>query len=78
MLNALSELLGAFIRYLLFNFFGPLNGKEKRNFDSFLKEKSSDTSGNVSTDHWNGIIGLISFVLMLFLLYLIIGQSIFY
>lgn len=51
MLNALLELLGAFIRYLLFNFFGLLNGKEKRNFDSFLKEKSSDTSGNVSTDH---------------------------
>ena len=71
-MSAIFEIIGAFVRYLLFNTVYKIIGKgETKKLEYFMDDKKGKMFDNLNNDYSNGIVGFITFGLLLFLAYLL-------
>lgn len=69
---AVFEIIGGFVRYLLINAFYKIVGKsEKKNLNYFMNDKKGKMFDNLNNDYSNGIVGFVTFCLLLFVIYLL-------
>jgi len=71
---AIFEIIGGFVRFLLINAFFKIFGRrEPRKLKYFMNDKKGQNLSNLANDYSNGIIGFISFGVILYLVYLLFG-----
>lgn len=69
---AIFEIIGAFVRYLLVNTFYKIIGKSgTKKLEYFMYDKKGKMFDNLNNDYSNGIVGFITFGLLLFFAYLL-------
>lgn len=69
---AIFEIIGAFVRYLLVNTAYKIIGKGKtKKLEYFMDDKKGKMFYNLNNDYSNGVVGFITFGLLLFLAYLL-------
>jgi|GEM_PF-2108632 hypothetical protein len=63
---AVFEIIGGFVRYLLVNAFYKVVGKnETKKLSYFMDDKKGKMFDNLNNDYSNGIVGFITFSLIL-------------
>ena len=73
-MTAIFEIIGGFTRYLIYNGFQKVTGKNKtRNLGYFMEDKKGQIFSNTNKDYFNGFVGFVVFALTLWSLYIFIG-----
>ncbi|OWW24539.1 hypothetical protein B4Q04_14575 [Zobellia sp. OII3] len=69
---AILEIIGGFVRYLVINAFNKITGKKENiTLSHILEDKKGRSFANAQKDYSNGIVGFVTFALLLFFAYLL-------
>lgn len=67
---AVFEIIGGFIRFILYNLFNSTFRKnERKKLDYFMNDSKNQQFSNLNNDYYNGIVGFLTFGLLLLLAY---------
>ena len=68
------EIIGGFVRYLSVNAYYKIVGRSKtKTLDHFMNDENGKMFTNLNKDYSNGIVGFVSFGLLLYFGYLLLN-----
>ncbi len=68
---SIFEIVGMFVRYLFMNTFYRIFNRKRLRY--FMEDKKGQIFNNINKDYLNGVIGFITFALLLFFAYSLFG-----
>ena len=71
---SILEFLGALVRFSIMFIYKRLTKQVYNTFNYYLESKSLETIGLVSNHYYNGIVGFITVVFLIFVAYVFLGK----